>query len=46
MKLGNIPQEILVVAAGVIVAGLIYHFAAGSVSIIGQSQDGFRFHVL
>lgn len=45
MKLGAIPEQVLIVAAGVIVAGLIYHYAS-NVALIGQSQDGFRFHVL
>jgi len=45
MKLGAVPEQVLIVAAGVIVAGLIYHYAASNV-LIGNSQDGFRFHVL
>jgi|GEM_PF-5570716 hypothetical protein len=46
MKLGNIPEQVLIVAAGVIVAGLIYHYGAGKIPLLEDSQDGYRFHVL
>lgn len=46
MNLPKLSEQVLVVAAGVIVAGLIFHYGAGKVELLDRSQDGFRFHIL
>ena len=45
MNIPKITEQVLIVAAGVIVAGLIYHYASDSVPLLENSQDGFRFNI-